>query len=100
MRAYLVTGGGTVELIDIPKIDGKPHTNGGYPMEPTDDVRELVGWPDTVVRVWKEGPNTYLVPENRLSIASENDQRSNRKFNPKKISEKYPILISLLIRSI
>jgi hypothetical protein len=63
MRAYLVGSGGTLELIDIPKINGKPHTNGGYPMEPTDEVRELFGWPDTAVRVWKEGPNTYLGPE-------------------------------------
>jgi hypothetical protein len=63
MRAYLVDDGGMLELIDIPVIDGKPCTKGGYPMEPTDEVRRLLGWPDTAARVWREGPNTYLVPE-------------------------------------
>lgn len=65
MRAYLLGSEGKVELIDIPQIDGKPHTKAGYPMEPTTEVRELWGWPNDVARVWKEGPNTYLVPEKK-----------------------------------
>jgi hypothetical protein len=64
-RVYLVEEGGGLVIVDRAIIDGVPYDKIGYPMERTDNTQELVGWPDTQVREWMAGPNTYLVPERR-----------------------------------
>lgn len=60
MRGYLVMEGGNIEIVNRPVVDGIPHDNIGYPMERTNETRELIGWPDDIVRVWLSGSNEYL----------------------------------------
>ena len=52
--------GGIIEIVSRLVVDGIPYDNIGYPMERTNEIRELVGWPDSQVRVWLSGPNEYL----------------------------------------
>ena len=66
MRAYRRNSDGTIEIVDAIDHDGTPGDS--YPWERTEDLVELLGWPDSNCRVWLTGGGVeMLIPEEVVS---------------------------------
>lgn len=65
IRAYRQTESGLVMLISLATdAQGNPHNCGGLPLTRTDEIVELLGWPDSHCRVYETaGGGRVYVPE-------------------------------------
>jgi hypothetical protein len=63
-RGYYVREGGVLEIVRVLRDGAEMLDSAGYPLTRTDEVRELVGWPDERARVYhNEVGREILVPE-------------------------------------
>ena len=55
IRGYRRTDSGTLEIVNVTRIDGKPVDSCGVPLRSDGELVRLEGWPDTRVESYNGG---------------------------------------------
>lgn len=55
VRGYNRAESGTLTIIDIPVVNGRPCDAGGYPLKADGEIVDLMGWPDEQAASYNDG---------------------------------------------